>query len=89
MGQLCQAPLDSQPFVGFSPILLLLLFDDVSLVNGLPLLPFDGFPSFQMAEDFLGSILILLTYLWSYDHCQYVSEPVKVVMHYGNDHCIL
>jgi len=70
-GQLCQAPLDSQPFVGFSPILLLLLFDDVNLVNGLPLLPFDGFPSFQMAEDFLGSILILLTYLWSYDHCQY------------------
>ena len=71
MGQLCQAPLDSHPFVGFSPVLLLLLFDDVSLVNGLPLLPFDGFPSFQMAEDFIGSILILLTYLWSYDHCQY------------------
>ena len=70
-GNLCQAALDSHPFVGFSPIHLLLLFDDVALVNGLPQLPWDGFPSYQLAEDFLGSILILLTYLWSYDHCQY------------------
>jgi len=71
VGPLCQAALDSHPFDGFSPIHYLLLFDDVSQVSGLPLLPYNGFPSYQLVEDFIGSILVLLTYLWSYDHCKF------------------
>jgi len=71
VGPLCQAALDSHPFDGFSPIHCLLLFDGVSQVSGFPLLPYDGFPSYQLVEDFIGSILILLTYLWSYDHCKF------------------
>lgn len=70
-GPLCQAALSGQPFTGFSPIMCLLLFDDVELKAGLPLLPYDGFPSYDLAEDFVGSVVILLTYIWSYNHCQH------------------
>ena len=70
-GPLCQATLSSTPLTGFSPVMCLLLFDDVELKAGLPLLPFDGFPSYELAQDFVGSVVIILTYLWSYSHCQH------------------
>ena len=71
-GPLCQAALGEDPFNGFSPILCLLLFDEVEMApNGLPRLPADGFQTHQLAVNFVGSILVLLTYIWSYSHTEY------------------
>jgi len=71
-GPLCQSGLSDEPFNGFSPILCLLLFDEVEMApNGLPRLPVDGFQTHQLAVNFVGSILVLLTYLWSYSHTEY------------------